>query len=77
MSTGNQGSQNYDEERSQRVGLQGYIRWAFLHAWFLLNVCNVPLHRYFYCPEQKKGTVVNLSGCDLDICTAIPVFIYF
>lgn len=47
MSTGNQGSQNYDKERSQRVGLQSYIRWACLYAWFLLNVCNMPPSQIF------------------------------
>lgn len=54
MSTGNQGSQNYDEERSQKVGLQGYISQVFLYVCFLLNLCNMLLHRYFYCPEQQQ-----------------------
>lgn len=77
-STGNQGSQNYDKERWQKVGLQGYISWVFLHVCFLLDLWNMPLRKNFYCPEQKKkGTVVNSSECDLDTCTAIAIFIYF
>lgn len=38
MSTGNRGSQNYDKESSQRVGLQGYISWVFLYVCFFTEL---------------------------------------
>lgn len=53
MSIGNQGSQNYNEERSQRVELQGYISWVFVWIFFL--ICATWFFTdIFYCPEQKK-----------------------
>lgn len=65
MSIGNQGSQNYDEERSQRVELQGYISWVFVWIFFF-NLCNMVLHRYFLLSWTKKKKKALLCIC-LDV----------
>jgi len=77
MSTGNQGHQNYDKQRSQRVGLKGYIGWGFSFCLLFMECVQPRIITDIFIVLNKKRIVVNLPGGDLDICTVITIFIYF